>query len=698
MNKFKPYIDKFRPYFWGFWNGFKKVWKRAHMTQIIILAASLSLLGFLAFFAYYAKSANVGQLKKGLEQTTVIYDKDGDTASRISANRSEGVSIKKMPEDLQNAVVAIEDHRFYKHHGFDIIGTLSALLKDIRIGGAAAGGSTITQQLTKNALLSPERTLKRKIQELFLAIEIEKHYTKKEILEMYLNQVYFGEGAWGVEKAANKYFGKDVEDLDLSESATLAGLVNSPNALDPYRHYNRAIHRRNVVLFAMKEYGMITKSQYEQAKSEKLVLKDKKTDALTGKYPYYVDAVLDEAIDQYGLTQEEILTRGYKIYTAMDQNIQTALENVYRQSSLFPSGTSGQIIQSGAILVDPSTGGVRGLVGGRGEKVFRGFNRATQLKRQPGSIMKPITVYTPALEEGYNPESMLQDRVMTFKGGYAPKNYNNQYLGKVPMYMAVEKSLNLPAVWLLNKIGVEKGYESAKKFGIPVTKKDKQLGIALGNIQNGVSPEDIAEAYTTFPNNGKRSEVHIITKIVSPTGKVLAEHKDKQERVISKKVSQEMTSMLLNVVESGTGKGVAVPGYKIAGKTGSTQLPFSGVDGTMDQWFAGYTPNLVGVVWMGYDQTDRNHYLYGLSEQGIVPVFNSVMNATLKYTKPGDLGVESINDQKENGNPLKEKLQNIDETIKEQADKLQKKIEDNQGFWKGAADKLKEQLKGILGQ
>ncbi|GER65831.1 penicillin-binding protein [Weizmannia acidilactici] len=687
-------MDRIKP----FWNIIKEYWKKAHMTQIVILLASVSLLAFLAFFAYYAKSANVGQLKKGLEQATIIYDKDGDVASKISANRSEGVSIKKMPEDLQNAIVAIEDHRFYKHHGFDIIGTMSALLKDIKAGGAAAGGSTITQQLTKNALLSPERTLKRKIQELFLAIEIEKHYTKKEILEMYLNQVYFGEGAWGVQKAANKYFGKDIQDLDLSESATLAGLVNSPSALDPYHHYDRAIQRRNVVLSVMKQYGMITEAEYKAAKSEKLVLKDKKTDALKGKYPYYVDAVLDEAINQYGLTQEEILTRGYKIYTEMDQNIQSSLENVYQQNSLFPAGKSDQMIQSGAILVDPKTGGVRGLVGGRGEKVFRGFNRATQLKRQPGSIMKPITVYTPALEEGYTPDSMLKDKEMTFRGGYAPKNYNNQYLGEVPMYEAVEKSLNLPAVWLLNKIGVEKGYESAKKFGIPLTKGDKQLGIALGNIQNGVSPEEIAQAYTTFPNNGNRSDVHIIKKIVSPTGQVIVEHKDKQERVTSKKVSQEMTSMLLNVVESGTGKGVSVPGYKIAGKTGSTQLPFSGAEGTMDQWFAGYTPNLVGVVWMGYDKTNRNHYLYGLSEQGIVPVFNAVMNATLKYTKPGDFGVESINEQKKNGSPLKEKLQNIDETIKEQADKLKETIEENKGFWKDAADKIKEQLKGILGQ
>nr|WP_155891543.1 PBP1A family penicillin-binding protein [Heyndrickxia acidiproducens] len=688
------HMDKLKP----FRELIKKYWKTAHMNQIIILVASVTLLAFLAFFAYYAKSANVGQLKKGLEQTTIIYDKDGDQASKISANRSEGVPITRMPADLQNAIVAIEDHRFYKHRGFDVIGTMSALVKNIRAGGTTAGGSTITQQLTKNALLSPERTLKRKVQELFLAIEIEKHYSKKEILEMYLNQVYFGEGAWGVQKAANKYFGKDVENLDLSESATLAGLVNAPSALDPYNHYKRAIERRNVVLGAMKDNGMITSSQYKAAAAEQLTLKDKKTDSIKGKYPYYTDAVLEEAIKRYGLNQEEILTRGYKIYTEMDQNIQSALEYVYQQNSLFPSGTSDQIVQSGGILVNPATGGVRGLVGGRGEKVFRGFNRATQLKRQPGSIMKPITVYTPALEEGYDPESVLKDKKMTYKGGYSPGNYNHQYLGEVPMYTAVEKSLNAPAVWLLNKIGVEKGYDAAKKFGIPVTKQDKQLGIALGNIQNGVSPEDIAEAYTTFPNGGKKTDVHIIRKIVSPTGKVLAEHKDSETRVTSKKVSQEMTSMLLNVVESGTGKGVSVPGYKIAGKTGSTQLEYRNIDGTMDQWFAGYTPNLVGVVWMGYDETDRSHYLYGLSEQGIVPVFNAVMNATLKYTKAGDFDVDSINQQQNDGGQLKEKLESIDETIKKQTDKLKDTIDENKGTWKSTGEKIKEKLQNILGQ
>ncbi|MGG1689936.1 transglycosylase domain-containing protein [Heyndrickxia ginsengihumi] len=669
-----------------------------HMTQIVILLVSFAFLAFLAFFAYYAKSANVGQLKKGLEQSTIIYDKDGDVASKVSANRAEGVSIKKMPSNLQNAIVAIEDHRFYKHHGFDIIGTASALLKDLIPGGVTAGGSTITQQLTKNAYLSPERTLKRKIQELFLAIEIEKHYTKKEILEMYLNQVYFGEGAWGVQKAANKYFGKDVQDLDLSESATLAGLVNAPNALDPYNHYDRAIARRNIVLGAMKQYGMISKQQYDAAVKEKLSLKDKKTDDLKEKYPYYVDAVLDEAIDRYGLTQEDILTRGYKIYTEMDQNIQSALQNVYQRGDLFPSGTADQIIQSGSILVDPSSGGVRALVGGRGEKVFRGFNRATQLRRQPGSIMKPITVYAPALEEGYKPTSILEDKETTFKGGYSPKNYNGQYLGEVPMYVAVEKSLNLPAVWLLNKIGIDKGMESAEKFGITLDeKKDKQLGIALGNIQKGVSPEEMAQAYTTFANNGERSEAHIIKKIVGPTGKVIAEHKDKKVRVTSKKVAKEMNSMLLNVVESGTGKGVSVPGYQIAGKTGSTQVSFTN-NGTMDQWFVGYTPNLVGVVWMGYDQTDRNHYLYGLSEQGVVPVFNAVMNATLKYTKAGDFGVESINKQQENnGLQIQDKFQNIDDQLKEQANKLKETVDSHKGELQNIGERIKEKLKDILG-
>jgi len=680
------------------WVAVKRLWKKAHMNQIILLALSLVVLGVLGFFTYTASTVNIGSLKKGLSQSTAIYDKDGDMASKISANRTEGVSIKQVPDNLKNAVVAIEDHRFYEHGGFDIRGMTSAFFKNIAAGGVTAGGSTITQQLTKNALLSPERTYRRKIEELFLAVKIEKYYSKDDILQMYLNQIYFGHGAWGVQNASKKYFGKDVQDVDLSEAATIAGIINAPSALDPYNHMDRAVERRNVVLGAMKKYDYITEDQYKKAVNEKLVLKDTGGDPLKGKYPYYVDAVLDEAINRYGLTQDEILTRGYRIYTEMDQNIQSGLEHVYQNDSLFPSGRGGDLVQSGGILLDPKSGGIRALVGGRGQKVFRGFNRATQLQRQPGSTMKPLAVYTPALEQGYTANSSLKDEQMTF-GDYSPKNYNGQYLGEVPMYKAVEESINLPAVWLLNKIGIDKGMDASKRFGIPLTNKDRNLGLALGGLHKGVSPMQMADAFSVFANDGKRYDTHIITKIVGPTGNVIAERKPKETDVTSKKVADEMTSMLLNVVETGTGRGVNVPGYTIAGKTGSTQSSYSS-NGTTDQWFVGYTPNLVGAVWMGYDKTDSQHYLSGLSSQGVVPVFQAVMQNTLKYTKPGKFDVQSVNEMlagKKDNQSLVDRAEEIDKRLKESAQKLKDKIEEHKSKWQDFTNQLKKKWKDIRG-
>lgn len=681
-----------------FWVAVKRLWKKVHMNQIILLALSLVVLGVLGFFTYFASTVNVGSLKKGLSQSTAIYDKDGDLASKISANRTEGVSVKQVPDNLKNAVVAIEDHRFYEHGGFDIRGTVSAFFKNVAAGGVTAGGSTITQQLTKNALLSPERTYKRKIEELFLSVKIEKYYSKDDILQMYLNQIYFGHGAWGVQNASRKYFGKDVQNVDLSEAATLAGIINAPSALDPYKHMDRAIERRNVVLGAMKKYGYITNNQYKKAVNEKLVLKDTGGDPLKGKYPYYVDAVLNEAINRYGLTQDDILTRGYRIYTEMDQNIQSGLEHVYQNDSLFPSGRAGDLVQSGGILLDPKSGGVRGLVGGRGQKVFRGFNRATQLQRQPGSTMKPLAVYTPALEEGYTANSSLKDEQMTF-GDYAPKNYNGQYLGEVPMYKAVEDSINLPAVWLLNEIGIDKGMDASKRFGIPLTKKDRNLGLALGGLHKGVSPMQMADAFSAFANGGKRYDAHIITKIVGPTGNIIAERKPKETDVTSKKVADDMTSMLLNVVDTGTGRGVRVPGYTIAGKTGSTQSSYSS-NGTTDQWFVGYTPNLVGAVWIGYDKTDAQHYLSGLSSQGVVPVFQAVMQNTLKYTKPGQFDVQSVNAilaGKKDNQSFIDKAEEIDKKLKEGAKKLKDKIEEHKSKWKDLTDQFKKKWKELRG-
>ncbi|MFD9626344.1 transglycosylase domain-containing protein [Peribacillus muralis] len=596
---------------------------------LIIVAAVVVGAGFLI---YFRQGADISQLENHLQQPTGIYDLDGNLASTVTANKSEGVAINEIPEHMKQAVVSIEDHRFYEHHGVDYQGILRALVINAKAGSVVEGGSTLTQQLVKITMLESNRTLKRKMEEFFLAQEVEDEYTKDEILEMYLNQVYFGHGAWGIKKAANVYFSKEVSGLSVSESALLAGVINLPSKLDPYKNMDGAMKRRDLVLSRMAEHGYLTKDEEAAAKKDTvtLIMGEKETDPLKGRYPYFVDHVLTEASTKYGIKLEDLLTKGYKIYTTLDQSMQQATESVYENDANFPSGTSTeQMVQSGSVLMDPKTGGINALVGGRGKHQFMGYNRATQLSRSPGSAIKPLVVYTPAVEAGYDITSPLKDEKMSF-GEYEPTNLNGQYKGEVPMYEAVMDSLNVPTVWLLNEIGIDKGLDSLKRFGIPYEKEDRNLTLALGGMRKGVSPLQMADAFSAFANNGERIEPHVIVKIENHEGKKTASLKENSTKVTSKDVVDKMNAMLLGTVEYGTGKNAAVFGHEIAGKTGSTQVPIEGVSGVKDQWFIGYTPTLVGAVWAGYDKTDENHYLTTHSSEGSALIFQRIMAKALQ--------------------------------------------------------------------
>ncbi|WP_077617176.1 transglycosylase domain-containing protein [Bacillus sinesaloumensis] len=686
----KGLFKKIIPYIIRIWESIKRFWRDKHLTKILLLTVLVIILVSMLFFAFMASQANVKSLKDGLRQATVIYDKDGEVATTIMTNRTEGVEIEELPDHVKNAVVAIEDERFHSHNGFDIKGITRAFFNNLFAGRITGGGSTITQQLTKNALLSPEKTYKRKIEELFLALEIEKHYSKDEILQMYLNQVFFGNGSWGISQASKKYFNKEIENVSISEAALLAGLLQAPSALDPYKNYDRSINRRNTVLLKMHELNMISDDEYEQAKTEEIKLEDGGGSYIERNYPYYVDAVLDEAVKTYDLTQEEILTRGYRIYTQMDQQIQSALETVYKKDYLFPK-SKDVLVQSGAVILHPETGGVLGLVGGRGDQVFRGFNRATHLQAQPGSTIKPLAVYTPALENGYEISSVLVDELKTY-GDYTPENFSKTYQGEVKMYEAVEHSLNAPTVWLLDQIGLDQGLNALERFGIPYVAEDKYLGIGLGGMRTGISPLQLAEAYSVFANEGKRPEGHLISKIVGPTGNVIAEHKHKTTRVTSKKVANDMTSMLLNVVETGSGKGTKIPGVELAGKTGSTQLPYKHINGTKDQWFVGYTPNFVGAIWLGYDKTDETHYLPGSSSVSVVPLFKAIMEEMLPSMEVDSFDVVSVN-AKLSGQEDRKTI--TKEEIKETAEKIEETLKEESTKWKMVLDEAKKDLKNV---
>ncbi|AZN41215.1 transglycosylase domain-containing protein [Paenibacillus albus] len=608
--------------------------RRFGWTKIIIsLGVAVAFIGLAGWFTLRAlvDQQDISLLAKPLPAETVIMDDNGKEASRIKLNTTiEPVSYDALPKQLIDAVVAVEDKRFFEHHGTDVWGIGRALFTNVTNGKTVEGASTITQQLAKNVFLTQARTWTRKWNEALLAKKIEQTYTKQQIIEMYLNQIYFGEGAWGIKRAASTYFGKSVEKLTLSESALLAGIIRAPSALSPYKHLEAAKERRNVVLQLMRDQGKISPSTYEAASKLSVRLGSTKASSGEGlKYPYFVDQIIREASDQYGLSENEVLHGGLRIYTTLNTKMQQAAEHVYAQASVFPKSSADQLIQSGAVLLDPRDGGIKALIGGRGEQPFRGFNRAVQLKRQPGSTMKPISVYTPAFERGYQPSDTLMDEPIDF-GGYAPKNAGGGYHGEVSIYDAIVNSYNIPAVELLNEMGIDAGMDAAERFGIKLTDADRTLGLALGGLQEGVSPLAMADAFGTFANDGKRFTAHAIIRIESADGELLAEAASEQPiQVTDSAVARTMTSVLEGVVQEGTGEAAAIEGRPIAGKTGTTEMPGTGGEGIKDNWFVGYTPQLVGAVWLGYDHTDASHYLTTTSKAAAA-VFHSLMSEAMK--------------------------------------------------------------------
>ncbi|MCH1627063.1 transglycosylase domain-containing protein [Ferdinandcohnia quinoae] len=610
----------------------RKNFRQTGKLKIAILLILSFILVTIIGINMYINSRDVSSLHHPLPQPTIIYDKNGEIASKVPGPKIDGVSFDQIPDHVINAVIAIEDHRFYEHPGVDYVGIFRALFRNIKAGGIVEGGSTITQQLTKNVLLTQEQTLDRKIDEFFIAQKIERTFSKEKILEMYVNQIYFGEGAWGIKNAALVYFGKDVKELTVSEGAILAGLIKAPSKMNPLKNLDLAFERRDLVLEKMEANGFLNKQDVKVAKAQEMTFKGRQIDPYEGKYPHYIDHIIDEAITKYHLTQNEVLNGGLQIYTELDSHMQTSIENVFASDKgLFPASTEDQLLQSGAILIDPKTGGINALVGGRGKHVFRGFNHATQLKRQPGSSIKPLAVYTPALEKGYSIYDVIPDQPMDFNG-YQPANVTGRYKGSETIYDALTNSDNVPAVWLLNKIGLSAGIDSIERFGLPITEKDHNLSLALGGLDTGVAPIHMAEAYTTFPNGGKKTKAHAITKIIDSKGTIIAEWKEEPEVVTSPDVANRITFMLKGVIDHGTGKNAKINGRELAGKTGSTQLPIEGIGGTKDQWMVGYTPELVGAIWLGYDNTDKDHYLTTTSGATAAFIFKEIIEQALSNT------------------------------------------------------------------
>ena len=619
----------------------RKFWRRYHLTKIfLILGLSASLFVGVYLFAL-AKSTNVTDLQNALKTRTLIFDREEKEAGALSGQKGTYVELSNISEDLQNAVIATEDRSFYKNDGINYARFFLAIVT----AGRSGGGSTITQQLAKNAYLSQDQTVQRKAKEFFLALELTKKYSKKEILTMYLNNAYFGNGVWGVEDASKKYFGVSASQLTLDEAATLAGMLKGPELYNPLNSIEDSTNRRDTVLQNMVAAGYIDKDK--EAEASGVDMASQLQDAYEGKvsdyrYPSYFDAVVNEAIEKYNLTEEEIVNNGYRIYTELDQNYQANMQVIYENTDLFPTAEDGTHAESGSVALEPKTGGVRGVVGrvaGDDKAGFRNFNYATQSKRSPGSTIKPLVVYTPAVEAGWPLNKELDNHTMEY-GDYKVDNYAGiKTSPEVPMYQALAESLNLPAVATVKKLGIDKAFESGERFGLNLTNVDRVLGVALGG---GVetSPLQMAQAYAAFANEGLMPEAHFITRIENASGQVIATHKNSQKRVIDKSVADKMTSMMLGTFTNGTGISSSPDGYVMAGKTGTTEATFNPVY-TSDQWVIGYTPDVVISHWLGFPTTDENHYLAGSTSNGAAHIFRSMAETILPYTPGSTFTVEN---------------------------------------------------------
>lgn len=576
----------------------------------VLLTILAALIGVLLLFcaAFYVffdvpdwQKLDISKLS-ALAQTSSMYDMNGELMSELRGSENRIiVSLDEIPLHTRQAFIAAEDLRFYDHRGIDVYRILGALRSNLKSGSLAEGASTITQQLAKLTHLSAEKTIRRKLEEINLAFQIEKVYNKDEILAMYLNTVYFGRGAYGIQAAAQAYFGVDAEELTLNQSASLAAIIKAPSIYAPHISPSNNRSRRQYILSVMAENGFISQEEKQAALDESIwVLAQEAEKQL---YSWYIDEALRESAELLGLSADEVIQGGFRIYTAYDARLQTIADEVYADSSFFPAAASdGTPIQSAMAVVDTNNGAVLAMIGGRDYTVRRGLNRATQMRRQPGSALKPLAVYGPALELGYTTASVLLDEKTSF-GGYTPRNAGDRYYGLVTMRTAIRNSLNTTAVRLLEEIGLDASIQYLNKMGIPTRNSDRNLSLALGSMTYGVTPVELAAAYVPYANGGIYHQPYCVERIETVDGSNVYERKDSGKQVLSAQNAFLMTSLLQSVVSSGTGTRMLAANTPIAGKTGTVSM----TGGNRDIWMTAYTPEISVAVWMGYDQTDAKH-------------------------------------------------------------------------------------------
>jgi len=604
-------------------------------TLILIMAITGSFLA--CFAAVYIKNVILPDTELDVtafetDLSSKIYYIDSETGQEVEYETLHGdknrvwVKYDQLPKDLLNAAVAIEDRRFYQHHGVDWLRTAKSVLT-MFTGGRIQGGSTITQQLIKNLTHYDDVTVKRKITEIFRALEFDKKYSKDTTLEWYLNYIFFGHRCYGVYTASYYYFGKNVSELSLAECASLISITNNPSLYDPYTNLENNTTRRGYVLDAMKRDGYITEEECEAAKAEVLDFhSDQEDGSSSNLYSWYTEQVITDLINDfmgepYNYSEQYatnlVYSGGLKIYACIDPEVQAAVDAIYSNTENLPyTSPSGQQLQSAIVVVDQE-GNVSALAGKMGEKTSkdtRGYNFATRAQRQPGSAIKPLAVYAPALEMGLiTPYSVFEDSPpMILDGSPWPSNVNHRYLGQMTVSYAVAQSTNTVAIRVLQQVTPEAAFEYLlDKFHVDpdhlVVKKEingkefSDIGysqMALGGLTSGVTTMDMAGAYSVFPRNGVYVEPRTYSRVVDANGKELLRKDTVGEPVLKEKTVYYVNELLKGVVNGGGGSAAAISGMTVAGKTGSTTS-------NNDRWFVGYTPYYTAAVWVGYTTPER---------------------------------------------------------------------------------------------
>ncbi|WP_418791167.1 penicillin-binding protein 1A [Phosphitispora sp. TUW77] len=589
---------------------FKKyIWS---LVVLIIISLSIALAGY-SFLALPTPN---------LPEASKVYDTNNKVIATLYKENRVEIPVERIPQVTQNAFIAVEDSRFYKHFGLDPIRIIGAAWHNLRSRKIVEGGSTITQQTVKNLYLSGEKTFGRKFRELVLAIQIEHKYSKKKILELYLNQIYFGHGAYGIEIATQTYFDKHASDLGLAESAMLAGLPKAPNNYSPFQNWEKARNRQKIVLERMVDVGFISREEADAAFREKLILKSSTAKSETA--PYFINEVIRYLTDKYENGANMIYAEGISVYTSLDLNMQYAAENSFN-NMLENMDTD---LEGALVAIEPNTGYIRAMVGGRDFSLSK-FNRATQAKRQPGSAFKPF-LYTAAIDRGYTQGSTLTCEYVEFPQDngklYTPTDY-----GTIPYHNraltlkeALKISDNVIAVKLVNQVTPLVMAEYANRMGIESNLRP-YLSLALGTSE--VTPLEITGAYSTLASGGIKSKPFFILKIIDKDGHLIEENAPITERVISDTTAYLVTDMLSAVFDSG-GTAASLAGIisrPAAGKTGTTQ-------NYRDAWFVGYTPRLAAGVYIGYDNPEKNVGIPGGKIAG--PIWANFMSDALKDIPP----------------------------------------------------------------